>query len=480
MKKRLVSFLLALLTAATPLLAKSIYKPWSHGRLIVSENQRYLQHEDGTPFFYMGETGWLMPERLNRAEVSYYLSHCRKAGYNVVQVQTVDDVPAINCYGQLSHPYGYDFKKIDQPGVYGYWDHMDYIIETAERNGIYIGMVCIWGNLVKDGLMTVDQAKSYGKFLAERYKDAPNIIWIIGGDIRGDVKTAEWDALAEAISKYDPDRIMTYHPRGRTTSTMFFNDREWLDFNMFQSGHRRYGQRNGDGDYTIDDNTEEDNWRYVDKSLATQPMKPVLDAEPIYEDIPQGLHDITQPRWNAADCRRYAYWSVFAGSCGHAYGHNSIMQFHRPGMSGSFGPEKAWYDALKDPGFNQMKYVKNLMLTFPYFDRVPAQEVVKGVQGERYDRVVATRGKDYILAYNATGRPMHLDLTTITGAKKKCWWYFPTDGTLSYLGEYDNGADVEFVVDAAYGPGYDRVLIVMDASKDYVREEWKELPEVKQ
>lgn len=480
MKKRLVSFLLVLMTAAMPLLAKSIYKPWSHGRLIVSENQRYLQHEDGTPFFYMGETGWLMPERLNRAEVSYYLSHCRKAGYNVVQVQTVDDVPAINCYGQLSHPYGYDFKKIDQPGVYGYWDHMDYIIETAERNGIYIGMVCVWGNLVKDGLMTVDEAKAYGKFLAERYKDSPNIIWIIGGDIRGDVKTAEWDALAEAISKYDPDCIMTYHPRGRTTSTMFFNDREWLDFNMFQSGHRRYGQRNGDGDYTIDDNTEEDNWRYVDKSLATEPLKPVLDAEPIYEDIPQGLHDITQPRWNAADCRRYAYWSVFAGSCGHAYGHNSIMQFHRPGMSGSFGPEKAWYDALKDPGFNQMKYVKNLMLTFPYFDRLPAQEVVKGVQGERYDRVVATRGKDYILAYNATGRPMRLDLTTISGAKKKCWWYFPTDGTLSYLGEYDNGADVEFVVDAAYGPGYDRVLIVMDATKDYVREEWKELPEVKQ
>jgi hypothetical protein len=26
--------------------------------------------------------------------------------------------------------------------------------------------------------------------------------------------------------------------------------------------------------------------------------------------------------------RRYAYWSVFAGSCGHTYGHNAIMQFY--------------------------------------------------------------------------------------------------------------------------------------------------------
>ncbi len=45
--------------------------PWKHGKLQVSENGRYLQHADGTPFFYLGETGWLMPERLNRDEVGF-------------------------------------------------------------------------------------------------------------------------------------------------------------------------------------------------------------------------------------------------------------------------------------------------------------------------------------------------------------------------------------------------------------------------
>jgi hypothetical protein len=99
---------------------------------------------------------------------------------------------------------------------------------------------------------------------------------------------------------------------------------------MFQSGHRRYGQRKGDGDYSESDENEEDNWRYVAATRTLTPLKPVLDGEPSYEGIPQGLHDVTQPRWQAADCRRYAYWSVFAGACGHTYGNNSIMQFYRP------------------------------------------------------------------------------------------------------------------------------------------------------
>jgi hypothetical protein len=50
-----------------------------------------------------------------------------------------------------------------------------------------------------------------------------------------------------------------------------------------------------------------------------------LDGEPSYEGIPQGLHDPTQPLWTDADARRYAYWSVFAGACGHTYGDNAVL-----------------------------------------------------------------------------------------------------------------------------------------------------------
>lgn len=458
------------------------HTPWSHGKLKVHENQRYLQHEDGTPFFYMGETPWLMPQRLDRSEMEFYLEQTKKQGYNVVQVQVLNSVPSFNVYGQMSHPDGYNFKNIDKKGVYGYWDHMDYMIQTAQSKGIYVAMNCIWGSPVHQDKMNVEEAKAYGKFLAERYKSYPNIIWFIGGDVRGDIKMDVWDALANTIRKIDPDHLMTYHPRGRTTSTVWFNDRDWLDFNMYQSGHRRYGQRKGDGDYPIEENTEEDTWRFVERSLAVEPMKPVFDGEPIYEDIVHGLHDPNELRWNDNDVRRYAYWSIFAGAFGHAYGHNSIMQFIRPGVGGAFGADglkKPWYEALLDPGFSQMYFLKNLMLTLPFFDRIPDQSVIAGTNGERYDRAIATRGEDYLMVYNYSARPMEIDFTKISGGKKRAWWYLPKNGELEYLGEFDNKIH-KFQHDSGYMSGKDHVLIVVDATKQYMDPEWKHLPDAQE
>ena len=158
MKKILLTFFAATCTLVSFAAKTPTYIPWKNGKLLVSEESRYLKHENGKPFFWQGETGWLMPERLDRDEVGYYLGRCREAGFNVVQVQTINGVPAFNAYGQMSHPDGFNFENIDQKGVYGYWDHMDHIIKTAESNGIYIGMVCIWGGLVKSGLMSVEEA----------------------------------------------------------------------------------------------------------------------------------------------------------------------------------------------------------------------------------------------------------------------------------------------------------------------------------
>lgn len=449
----------------------------SSKKLVVSEEGRYLKYDNGEPFFWLGETGWLMPERLNRDEINFYLQKCKEAGFNVVQVQTINNVPAINVYSKYSMVDGFNFKEIDNFGEYGYWDHMDYIVKTAEQKGIYIGMVCIWGGLVKSGLMDVEQARSYGEFLANRYKSYPNIIWMIGGDIQGDVKTEVWEALAQTISSIDKNHLMTFHPFGRTSSATWFHNADWLDFNMFQSGHRRYGQRKGNDNYSIQENTEEDNWRYVEYSLSKKPLKPVIDAEPCYEGIPQGLHDPNEARWLAADVRRYAYWSVFAGSFGHTYGNNSIMQFYRPGFSPAYGAEKPWWDALNDEGFNQMQYLKNLILAFPYFERIPDQTVIAGQNGERYDRAVATRGNDYLLVYNYTGRPLQIDLKKITGEKKNVWWYSPDNGELEYVGEFDNGVAI-FNFEGVYKKDRDKVLIAVDAKKKYIEKDWREIPDL--
>ena len=457
--------------------AASHTKPWSNGKLKVSANQRYLQFENGKPFFFLGDTGWLLPERLDRSEAQYYLQRCREAGFNAVLVQVMNGTPAYNIYGQPSLSAGWDMSKADPAGMYSYWDHMDYIVSQAEQNGIYIGMVAIWGSQVKAGNINAHQAKAYGRFLANRYKNSPNIIWVMGGDIQGDIHPEVWESLASSIKSIDHNHLMTYHPRGRYTSAKWWSKAPWIDFHAFQSGHRKYGQRMGNKDYPIPDNTEEDNWMYVDSTWAYKPMKPVLDAEPSYEDIPKGLHDPCEERWQDYDVRRYAYWSVFAGSCGHTYGHNAIMQMLKPGYPtgyGISGAEKTWYQALNDPGYNQMKHLKNLMLTMPYLERVPDQSIIVGKNGERYNRLLATRGNDYLMVYNYHCVPMKIDLRKVSGAKKNVWWMDAATGSLDYIGEFDSRI-VTFAPQKGVRGISDGVFIAIDSSKHYLAKDQKQI-----
>lgn len=471
MKKRILSICLMLGLASVFTYGQ---KPWDNGKLMVSSNNRYLQFENGRPFFWLGDTGWLVPQHLDRSEVEYYFNKCRRAGYNMVQIQVMDAVPSYNIYGQQSLPYGWDFSKADPEGVYSYWDHLDYIVRKAEQNGIYIGMVAIWGSQVQAGNINAEQAKAYGKFLAERYKNNPNIIWIIGGDIQGNIHPEVWDALATSIKSIDNKHLMTFHPRGRYTSAKWWSKASWMDFHTFQSGHRKYGQRMGNKDYPIPDSTEEDNWMYVDSTWAYKPIKPVLDDEPSYEDIPKGLHDANEARWQDYDVRRYAYWSVFAGSCGRTYGHNAIMQMLKPGYPtgyGSDGTVKSWYQALEDPGYNQMQYLTDLMLSFPYFERVPDQSIIVGKNGVKYDRLIATRGKDYMLIYNYNSNVMKIDLRKISGKKKLLWWFNPSDGAISFIGTADNKIITVSPQIEKSDKVNDRVLIAIDAEKNYISRE---------
>lgn len=149
---KLIPFLLLLLTMAMPASAQKktqkTYIPWNNGKLMVSEEGRYLKHENGTPFFWLGETGWLLPQRLNRDEAEYYLEQCKQRGYNVIQVQTLNNVPSINTYGQYSMTDGYNFKNINQKrrirllGPHGL--HYPYSCpeRTLYRYGLYLGQSC--------------------------------------------------------------------------------------------------------------------------------------------------------------------------------------------------------------------------------------------------------------------------------------------------------------------------------------------------
>ncbi len=431
--------------------------------LKVSENHRFLVDENGNPFFWLGDTGWLLFKKLNREEAGRYLEDRRQKGFNVIQVMVLHDIDhPINAYGDSAFVNRNVASPFETPGhdpqdefAYDFWDHADYIIDLAGEKGLYMALVPVWGSNVKSGAITAQQASVFGAWLAKRYRDRKNIIWINGGDINGNDSTEVWKALGNAIRAHDPNHLITFHPRGRLQSSLWFHNEGWLDFNMIQSGHRRYDQDDTPLKYG------EDNWRYVNDDYRLIPVKPTIDGEPSYEGIPQGLHDTLQPYWDSNDVRRYAYWSVFAGAFGITYGHNAVMQFHSVSdTDASYGPKMEWEPALDEPGAKQMKHLKTLMLSRSYPDRVPDSSLVSASQGERYDYLAATRGPDYALIYTYTGRKIEVTMGKIRGEKVRASWYNPRDGSWQETGVFDNKGSREFQPPGEVMNGNDWVLVL--------------------
>jgi hypothetical protein len=430
--------------------------------------------QQGRPFFWLGDTAWLLGTKLKRDEVNRYMENRHQKGFTVVQMMVLPSVSSTNVYGDSALIN----KNVATPKVtsghnyrdsveYDYWDNIDYIIKEAEKYHLYVALVCIWGSNVESGKVNKRQARQYAKFLADRYKRYSNIFWINGGDTHGSDQTVIWNIIGNTLKANDPNHLITFHPYGRTMSSMWFHDAKWLDFNMFQSGHRRYDQ----------DDTKlafgEDNWRYVKIDYDKRPIKPTLDGEPSYENIPQELHDTSQPRWKARDVRRYAYWSVFAGACGFTYGDNGVMQMFKPGKNsykssmqknnpndrGAYGVKEYWYNAMNDPGAGQMQYLKKLILSRPYFQRIPDPSLVVH-QGQRYNHVAATRGKNYAFIYTYNGRKMMINMGVINGDSVKASWYNPRNGHSKEFGVFKNNGFDKFNPPGEKKNGNDWVLIL--------------------
>jgi hypothetical protein len=432
--------------------------------LRVAANHRYLE-AGGRPFFWMGDTAWLLLSRLNRAETEHYLSTRKAQGFNVVQVMVLHtnrmksrtDAPAL-VDGDPGRPFTTPGADPAKPGEYDFWDHLDWVVERAAAHGMYLALVPAWGDLAMERQLNEKNVGAYARFLAERYGKASNIIWLNGGDTRSEMRTAVWDELGTTIKRIAPGQLMTFHPIGRTASSWQWHEAPWLDFNMFQSGHRSYAQ---EGPHAI----AEDNWRYVAQDLARTPPKPTIDGEPSYENIPHGLHEPSQPRWQAADVRRYAWWAVMAGAFGHSYGENHVMQFFVQGSKdANFEPEKRWDAALQAPGATQMRHLRALVESRAMFERVPDQSLIVG-NGTRYDRVAASRGRGYAFAYSYTGAPFTMKLGAIAGRQVTARWYSPRDGRFTPAGSFANKGERRFDPPGDTAPGNDWVLVLNGAAQ---------------
>ena len=441
-------------------------------RLAVSDNKRFLVTADGRPFFWLGDTAWELFHRLNREDALRYLRNRAERRFTVVQAVALAELDGLND----PNPYGHRPLLNNDPATpdvkdgpaNDYWDHVDFIVNQAGALGIYIGFLPTWGdkwNLRRGAgpeVFTPQNAETYGAWLGARYKNTPNIIWILGGDrpFETDVHKEIVRAMARGLRAGDGGtHLITVHPTGGQGSASTFHDDAWLDFNMRQNGHvpeftGRYEQTRVDYDRT--------------------PVKPVVDGEPIYEDHPVSFNAANLGHSIAGDVRRPLYWNLFSGAFGHTYGHHSVWQMWAPGRPGVNNPLMPWFDAIDQPGAAQMQHARALLESRPFLSRVPDDSLVvagavpTAMPGTGRYHFAATRDASgsYAMVYAPVGRPFTVRMSGISGSRVSAWWFNPRTGKATAIDTVANSGDRTFTPPDV-GEMIDWVLVLDDASKSY-------------
>lgn len=67
-------------------------RPWEKGLLRVSDNGRYLCNGE-EPFFWLGDTAWLLFQRCSLEESYAYLRNRRDKGFTVIQAVLMHSIP---------------------------------------------------------------------------------------------------------------------------------------------------------------------------------------------------------------------------------------------------------------------------------------------------------------------------------------------------------------------------------------------------
>jgi len=435
---------------------------WNHGRLKVTSDGHYLQYEDGSPFFWLGDTGWELFHRLKKEEIKQYLENRRRKGFNVIQAVVLaefDGLKKPNQYGDIPL-LNMDPAKPNEK----YFEFIDTVVKMAREKNMYIGLLPTWGDKVTLAwgtgpvIFNESNAYIYGRWIGNRYKNSLNIIWILGGDRPPKNDSADWRPIWKAMAKgildaTDGKSLITYHPSGGSSSTsQYINDATWLNINMMQSGH------GGGHDVPV--------WTWIERDRKLVPVKPTLDAEPNYEDHPVN----PWPKWDSAngffneyDVRKQTYRSVFAGACGVTYGHHSVWQFWSPREEKINHADCYWTEAIDRPGAFQVGYLRYLIESRPPLNRIPDQSLIASGQGEKGEYIAAFRDGDnrYAMIYMPYGKKIEIKTGWLKNQNVLAWWFNPKNGKAQKIGMLKRKDQMSFMPPSS-GFLNDWVLILDD------------------
>ncbi len=337
-----------------------------HGALRVASDKRHLEHRDGTPFFWLGDTWWMgFCKRLKYPEDFAELARDRASkGFTLIQIIAglYPDMPPFDERGanEAGFPWKTDFSQIHP----AYFDQADVRVSHLVRAGLVPCIVGFWGYFLD--FAGIEVLKKHWRYLIARYGAYP-VVWCAAGEallpyyqspefqkmievfekegwLPAD-RRAAWSDLMRYIRATDPyHHPLAVHPTRYGHEQT--DDPTVMDLDWLQTGH---------GGYRSLANTI----NMVEHALAHEPKMPVLVSEVDYEGILEGSREENQ---------RFLFWAcLLSGTCGHTYGANGIWQVNTREKPFGASPHglswgnRPWDQAYQLPGSGQLGRAKRLL-----------------------------------------------------------------------------------------------------------------------
>jgi hypothetical protein len=189
----------------------------------IASNGHYLQTPAGMPFLVTEASSWGLIQTVTLAHAKDYLDRRVAQGFNAVKISVIsNDGKFVGDYGGQT-PNWNGILPFTAPGDFSrpnpaYFDHAADVVNAALSKGVLVFLFPNYFGYGGDGWREVmvansdDDCFAYGKFLGDRFKGFPNLIWAAGGDHFPDgTEEARQAAVIDGIRSVDPGHFWTAH-----------------------------------------------------------------------------------------------------------------------------------------------------------------------------------------------------------------------------------------------------------------------------
>lgn len=399
----------------------SLYR---RGFLKVSDNRHYLVYGDGTPFLWVGDTAWAVPQRATDGEWEQYIADRTAKHFTLIQVS-----PSPEWAGETDRQGQRPFVDREcsrwNPA---YWQSFEQKVQRANEAGLVVLLV---------GLMEP----------VERYPEtnkaclfARNIVARLFGNfvIFSPSFDSEFMPLANEVGRAAREatavHLITQHPgtpwnQPIPTFSAQYYDEDYLDFVGVQTGHNA-GNRDWCAHHAIEWNLH---------LYRHEPHKPVINLEAMYDA--QGENG-----WQAVDARSLGWRSWLSGASGYTYGAGDtppkVLQGSGAVWKWVTDPEKYdyWKKALQWKSAFQMQYLHDFLAAIEWWRLEPAHDLIRNQPEDVTRRMVLAKSAagDVAVAYLPNNDAMEIDVSVFP-APLTASWFNPADGRYtSFPGRIEN------------------------------------------